>query len=375
MSESKQEFRPRVPIKLKEHFDKWMSHHKALRYECEEVGIPINKVKQYWHKGKNFSIMVKGDSADTDITQLMDDHLKKIKAMSPFKPKITKKYKGGHCLIIDPADVHIGKLAIKAETGDDYNSEIAIERMKQGVMELYNRASATANIEQIIFVGGNDMLHTDTTDGKTTAGTSQDTCGMWWENYTLAWMTCAELITALSEKCKVHYIHCPSNHDWESGFHLAQNVAAYLWNNKNVTTDVTNAHRKYVNYGRCLFGFTHGDGAKETQLPSLMADEAKSAWATADHKHIYCHHLHHKIKNAYQKGVKMNIEKEHSDVTVIQCKTNGCDEDRVNVEYLRSPSGTDSWHSRNGYSGGKKAIEAFIFDPVLGERARLVEFF
>ena len=368
------QFEASIPIELKDQFQDWMTQHTALKQECEQAGIPIDQVKQYWYKSENFSLMVKGGS-DINIKELMADHIEEIKEISPYSAKLAKQPKVGNCLIIDPADVHIGKLAIKSETGDDYDLDIAVDRMKEGVMSLYQRASAIAKIDQIVFIGGNDMLHIDTPNRQTTAGTPMDTTGMWWNNYTLAWQTCAELIRTLSEACPVHFVHCPSNHDYQSGFHLAQTISAYFWNNGNVTTDVTNAHRKYVNYGNCLFGFTHGDGAKETQLPSLMADEAKSAWASAEHKHFYCHHLHHKIKNAYQKGVKMDIEKEHGDVTVIQCKTNTCAVDRVNVEYLRSPSGTDAWHSRNGYSGGKKAIEAFLFDPVLGERARLVEFF
>ena len=367
-------FKATVPNELRDQFRDWITQHKALKIECDASGIPIENVKQYWYKSEKFSLMVRG-GADINVQELMSNHIEEIKAISPYRPALAEPYQGGNCLIIDPADVHIGKLAVKSETGNDYDSDMAVDRMKRGVLELYRRAAATTKIDQIIFVGGNDMLHIDTPNRQTTAGTPQDTTGMWWDNYTLAWQACAELITALSEHCPVHFVHCPSNHDYQSGFHLAQTVAAYFWKDDNVTTDVTNAHRKYVNYGNCLFGFTHGDGAKETQLPNLMADEAKSAWATAEHKHFYCHHLHHKIKNAYQKGVKMEIEKEYSDVTVIQCKTNACDVDRVNVEYLRSPSGTDAWHSRKGYSGGKKAIEAFIFDPVLGERDRLVEFF
>tara|TARA_R110001599_G_scaffold85828_1_gene230391 strand:- start:2879 stop:4000 length:1122 start_codon:yes stop_codon:yes gene_type:complete len=373
MEKETEEFRPRIPLVLQDSFNDWRDQHQALKKECEAVGIPQAQVKQYWYKGQRFSIMVK--SGDVDIESLMATHIESIKELSPFEPVIADTYDGGHVLIIDPADVHIGKLAVKSETGNEYDSDLAVERMKSGVMSLFERASAIATIEQVVFIGGNDMLHIDSPSRQTTAGTPQDTSGMWWENYELAWKTCAELISGLAEYCPVHFVHCPSNHDFQSGFHLAQTISAYFHNNENVTTDVTNAHRKYVNYGNCLFGFTHGDGAKEVNLPNLMADEAKVAWATAEHKHIYCHHLHHKIKNAYQKGEKLGIEKEHGDVTIIQCKTNACDTDRVNVEYLRSPSGTDAWHDRKGYTGGKKAIEAFLFDPVLGERARLVEFF
>ena len=47
----------------------------------------------------------------------------------------------------------------------------------------------------------------------------------------------------------------------------------------------------------------------------------------------------------------------------------------VTVESLRSPSGTDSWHHRNGYQHSPKAIEGFIHHPEHGQIARLTHIF
>ena len=46
----------------------------------------------------------------------------------------------------------------------------------------------------------------------------------------------------------------------------------------------------------------------------------------------------------------------------------------VCVEYLRSPSGSDSWHSRKGYCS-QKAVEGFIHEKESGQVARLVHYF
>mgnify|MGYP003331832918 CR=1 FL=1 len=53
----------------------------------------------------------------------------------------------------------------------------------------------------------------------------------------------------------------------------------------------------------------------------------------------------------------------------------GKDYQGVTVEYLRSPSGTDSWHHRNGYQHAPKAIEAFIHSKNFGQVARLTHLF
>jgi hypothetical protein len=47
----------------------------------------------------------------------------------------------------------------------------------------------------------------------------------------------------------------------------------------------------------------------------------------------------------------------------------------VCVETLRSPSGADSWHHRNGYQHAPKAIEGFIHHPEHGQVARLTHLF
>ena len=45
------------------------------------------------------------------------------------------------------------------------------------------------------------------------------------------------------------------------------------------------------------------------------------------------------------------------------------------IEALRSPSGTDSWHDRNGYVGSPKAIEGYIHNKEHGQLARLSHLF
>ena len=42
---------------------------------------------------------------------------------------------------------------------------------------------------------------------------------------------------------------------------------------------------------------------------------------------------------------------------------------------MRSPSGTDSWHSRKGFTGVQKAVEGFIHERNSGQIARLVHYF
>jgi hypothetical protein len=47
----------------------------------------------------------------------------------------------------------------------------------------------------------------------------------------------------------------------------------------------------------------------------------------------------------------------------------------VTVEALRSPSGTDGWHHRNGYQHAPKAVEGFIHSKDHGQVSRLTHLF
>jgi len=258
-----------------------------------------------------------------------------------------------HLLVVNPADIHIGKYANSTETGEDYNSSIAIQRVMEGIKGLINKAQGF-QIEKILFCIGNDVLHIDNVYNTTTKGTHQDTDGKWWEHYELALALYVECIETLRLIAPVDVVHSMSNHDYQSGFHLAHTLQAWFRNANDITFDVTVAHRKYYKYGTSLIGLEHGDGAKMDNLPLLMAQEKPHMWASTKTRYWYLHHIHHKLKHKWRDA------KDFIGVT---------------VEYMRSPSAADSWHSRKGYTGAPKACEAFIHHKELGQVARLTHFF
>jgi hypothetical protein len=252
-----------------------------------------------------------------------------------------------HLLVVDPADVHIGKLCSAFETGESYDNQIAVNRVKDGVQGILDKVQGF-NIEKILYIVGNDKLHVDTPKNTTTSGTHQDTTGMWYDNYMIGFQLDVDIIESLRLIAPVHVQYDPSNHDYTNGFFLAQALSSWFRNCEDVTFNVSIAHRKYFTYGQNLIGTTHGDGAKTTDLPLLMAQEASEHWHKCKHRYVYIHHIHHKMSKDYGS---------------------------VCVESLRSPSGTDSWHSRNGYAHSPKAIEGFLHHPEHGQIARITNLF
>lgn len=265
------------------------------------------------------------------------------------RPKTIKRSgrsDNGNLLVLSPADVHIGKLCDSFETGEDYNSQIAVQRVKEGVEGVIEKSKGF-NIDKTLFVVGNDILHIDTPSRTTSGGTPQDTDGSWYSNFLMAKQLYIEVILRVARLSDVHVVFNPSNHDYMSGFFLADVIKTYFKDMKNVTFDVDVTHRKYFKYYNNLLGTTHGDGAKQGDLPLLMADECKY-WSECKHRYIYSHHVHHKISKDYI---------------------------GVTFESLRSPSGADGWHSKKGYKGVPKAIEGFIHDKEHGQIARITHIF
>lgn len=298
-----------------------------------------------------FSIVTKEDKGlnENQIFKKINNY---IEEYSPTYTPIVRE-QGNHLLVVNPADIHIGKYASEKETGEKYDTDTAVERTLGGVVGLLEKTRGF-KIEKVLFCIGNDILHIDNVYNTTTKGTPQDCDGKWWEHYEIAldlYVKCVEILRTVAP---VDVLHCMSNHDYQSGFHLAHTLKSWFRKAEDVTFDISVAHRKYYVYGENLIGLEHGDGAKMDNLPLLMAQEKPEKWSKTKFRYWYLHHLHHKIKHKWRDA------KDYIGVT---------------VEYLRSPSSSDSWHSRKGFTGTPRAVEGFLHERESGQIARITHYF
>ena len=320
---------------------------------CNHYGIPFEEVKTYklvTHsaKGAYYNIasnIIKGEGFDEFYKQLLTE----ISEISNKPKSIVRERpidKESYLLVVDPCDIHINKLADAYEVGEDYSSQIAVQRVKEGVEGIIEKTKGFS-IDKILFIAGNDILNIDTPKKTTTSGTQQDTDVNWYRGFLMAKEVYIDVLKRLLEIADVHFVHNPSNHDFLQSWFLADVIQTYFKDCKNITFDCDLQHRKYFTYGKNLIGSTHGDGAKTADLPLLMAHEAID-WSNCKHRYIYTHHIHHKSSKDYM---------------------------GVNVESMRSASGTDGWHHRNGYLHAPKAIEGFLHSKEHGQIARITHIF
>jgi len=336
-------------------FRKYISlvrNNQGIIDACQNLGVDSSTSPMLWLKSKNESIRITNplfvkpeEKQFSDLTQTL------ISDLQDYAPKFIElkrvENKDSYLLVLDPADIHIGKLCSSFESGETYNNQIAVQRVLAGVRGILSKVSSF-HIDKILFIGGNDILHIDNPSRTTTSGTPQDTDGMWHSNFLIAKQLYVDVLEMLLTVADVHFTFNPSNHDYTNGFFLSQVIETYFKNCKNITFDCSIAHRKGYKYHNNLIGTTHGDGAKQQDLPLLMAVEFSKYWAETTHRYIYTHHVHHKTSKDYA---------------------------GITVESLRSPSGTDSWHHRNGYQHAPKAVEGFLHSKDNGQIARITHIF
>ena len=338
-------------FRLKDDEVELLIEYRAIKQEANELGLDDKDVKHGWIKSKTSSLFFKNknyhDETTAKILKIKDEIIESVKKHAPKYERIyIERSNDSHLLVIDIADLHIGKLSTYFETGDEYNSQIAVKRAKEGLQGILNKAQGFI-IDKILFIAGNDILHTDNTRRTTTAGTPQDTDGMWYDNFIMAKNLYIELLEQLMTFADVEVVYNPSNHDFTHGFFLMQLIEAHF-DKSSIVFNVDLRHRKAFKYGSNLIGTTHGDGAKADKLPLLLASEFPMMWSETKHRYIYSHHVHHKQSRDYV---------------------------GVTFETLRSPSGTDSWHSKKGFTGVPKAVEGYIHHKDFGQIARLTHIF
>lgn len=346
---------PEADPKESESFRRHISNlrnNQGVLDACDNLGVDPTTTPMLWLKSKNESIRVTNPlfvkPEEKHFANLTENLISDLQAYAPKFIELKRiENKDSYLLVIDPADIHIGKLCSAFESGETYNNQVAVKRVLEGVRGILTKVSSF-NIDKILFIGGNDILHIDNPQRTTTSGTPQDTDGMWHTNFLIAKQLYVDVLEILLTVADVHFTFNPSNHDYTNGFFLSQVIETYFKNCKNITFDCGIAHRKAYQYHTNLIGTTHGDGAKQMDLPLLMAVEFSKEWAETKHRYIYTHHVHHKTSKDYA---------------------------GITVESLRSPSGTDSWHHRNGYQHAPKAVEGFLHSKEHGQIMRLTHIF
>lgn len=261
--------------------------------------------------------------------------------VNTYSSPIVKKYENKNGLLFELpiVDLHLGKFSTSDIVRDKYNTQIARECFNKVIDTCVSRLKNT-NIEKIIFPIGNDFFHFDTVFTTTTGGTPQDSDVKYQTLFRTGVLLLIDGITKLSNELKapIEVFCVQGNHDFMTSYHALMSLWCYFHNNENVTVDLGTSPRKYIEYGKCLIGYSHGEKEKK-RIEKIMQVEAAESWGRTKFREFHLGHLH--------------SEQVTEDGGVI-------------IRNLSSVTGTDAWHHNSGYVGAIRKCTCFLWDKENG---------
>jgi hypothetical protein len=289
-------------------------------------------------KVQNFRLVARfrlkaGPSTLEQVQSLIDGAFAKRQVkitLAPSKHKITSDLM--QALVI--SDPHLAKYAWRGDTGwDDYDLGIGSRLMRQAALELTEWGDGHRPAERHIYCLG-DLLHYDNPQGMTTGGTPQDRDTRLAKMLTEAQSVLCEIVERSALTAPTRVVMVGGNHDRTLSVAMQQILAAYFRHDTRVTVDLTATARKYIEWGHCLIGLTHGDTARK-RLPNLMQVEQKAAWGRSNVRDWHHGHFHREAQTVTEGGVTI---REH----LALCPPDG-------------------WHSVEGYVGSPRGMDTLLY--------------
>lgn len=289
----------------------------------------------------------KKDVDKLDYVQMSETLLPMLSKAAPAYKAVkyeTNELKRGVMVEFCAYDLHYGKLCWAPESGENFDSTIARERLGAAVSSSFNAVSPY-NIDKILFVVGNDYFNSDNANQTTHAGTPQTDDHRWQKVFAGGVALLVETIDYMAQFAPVEVMVIQGNHDWERIFYAGTVLEARYANCEYVNVNNIPTPRKYYKYGKNLLGFTHGNNEKVNDLPMIMAQEASADWAATRYREFHLGHLHHN-----------------------ETKTWISDKDYIGVKVrrMRSLTSNDAWHNMKGYVGQTQSAETYVWDKEYG---------
>lgn len=190
------------------------------------------------------------------------------------------------------ADAHIGMYASRKETGEAYDTDIAVARLRDWIGRLV--ASSPQSDEAIILDVG-DMLHADDERAETPQSKHKlDVDGRHFRTLDMTIAAMADAVElALAKHRHVHVVILAGNHNPHSFMAILFAIAERYRENPRVTVRKDPREFWSHRFGECLLAAHHGDKAKAERLVMFLADEYAEDWGKTKHRFIWTGHLHH----------------------------------------------------------------------------------
>ena len=235
-------------------------------------------------------------------------------------------------------DMHIGLFSWAAETGEDYDLNIAKKYSIEAYSKLINSAP---NTETAMLINLGDFFHIDNYDGKTIkSGNQLDFDTRWPKVLETGLLIMIDIINMLLRKHnKIIIRNVAGNHDPHSTIFLNAYIKAWFGSDDRIIVEDKPSAFWFYKWGKNLIGSTHGDTVKMDNLPEIMAADASHWWSDTEFRYWYIGHVHHSQKKEYRTCM---------------------------VESFGTLAAKDSWHTASGYRS-QRQIKFKVLHKKFGE--------
>ncbi len=322
--------------------DRFRKEESFLQNGANEKGFPAEDVSSYWVKTDDASYLVRRPLAEKEEDNLIEKVRAAFVNLKPIQklpePKITSE----ELLTLYPiADAHVGMMAWGEETGSDYDTKIACQRIRDWMGEAVN---ASPPSKMAIVLGVGDLLHANDETNMTPQNKhvlDMDT------RQTKTLMMTIDAIAASIEMAALKHEHVivrilPGNHDRDAFKVIMFALNERYRENSRIEVDKAPNDFFVFRFGANMIAAHHGDKAKPERLVMGLADTHAVAWGSTTHRFLFTGHRHHE-KSADIGGMRW--------------------------EQLRAVTEKDAYATSNSYSA-RSELQAITYRKSGGEHCR-----
>jgi len=310
-------------------------------------GFGIKGISSLYDQDGNLKAQWVKSSADKEqqynaLTQVVESLTEGLKP-APLIKAPNKLLNEDKLTVYPLGDPHIGLATYLSEVGQDYDLKAAKELYITAFTEAVAQANPTKE-GMVMNVG--DLYHADNAQNQTRrSGNPLDVSGSFGDRFEAGYEIMIQLIfLALQKHEIVHVYNAIGNHDEHMSIALMHVLKMYFSENPRVIIYTTNIAYQYHRFGKNLFGLTHGDQCKMTDLGEIMAADRAKDWGETTHRRWFTGHIHHDTLKDLR----------------------GC-----KAESFRTLAPQDGWHKSKGYRSDRD-IKVLEFHKEFGEVGRRI---
>ncbi|MBN8200488.1 helix-turn-helix domain-containing protein [Bacillus sp. NTK034] len=256
---------------------------KDVKYLLKAHGFDVNEWELVTAKNNIWNVYSKEDKVQTLYSSKItakpkvngvnwDEVVRKLKAIKPIH--IERQSAEGELYLSLPLfDMHFGPSTLETHKGTQ--------------SEIYHLLDK--GYKEVLFIIGQDMLHTDDFRGRTASGREIGKI-----NFPKAWKDAAMFYEPIIKKAlktsNVKIMYSKGNHDESMSWAFVQYLKARF---PQAEYDDSFRERKVHMLGLNFVGVNHGDKKKDAKLSENFSTEFPLEWARAKTREIFTGHLHH----------------------------------------------------------------------------------